>query len=52
MEWWFRPGDKLITIKHASFISKMLSWILKVNQARNNQWIVESENHINFYMFS
>jgi hypothetical protein len=35
MEWWFRLGDRLTRVEHAGVTSRMLSWILEADQARN-----------------
>ncbi len=42
------PKDRIVRIEHVGVISKLLSWILKVDHAKVRKWVMESEDHVEF----
>lgn len=52
MECWFRIGYRLERVKHVGVTSIILSLMLEIGQTRVHMWVVESENHVNLYVYS
>ncbi len=51
MENWFQPRDRLVRVEHAGVISKLVSWLLKINKDGSHQWIEESVNHVDLCVY-
>ncbi len=52
MECWFKIGDRLERVKHGGITSRILSLMLEIDQTRVHIWVVESEDHVDFYVYS
>jgi hypothetical protein len=51
MEKWFQLRDKLVKVEHVGVISRLVSWLLKINQDGSHQWIEESEDHVDLCVY-
>lgn len=48
MEKLFKPRNKIVKVEHVRVTSKLLSWILEVDQAGIRKRIIESKDHVDF----
>jgi hypothetical protein len=52
MECWFKIKDRLVGMDHVKVTSRLLNWMLEINPTRMHMWVVENEDHVDFYVYS
>jgi hypothetical protein len=52
MEKLFKHGYKIIRVEHARVASRLLNWILEVDQVGVRKWIIKSEDHVDICDYS
>jgi hypothetical protein len=48
----FKPRNRLMRIEHVEVTSRLLSWMLEIDQVRLHNWIAKSEDHVDFCDYS
>jgi len=51
-QYWFKPRNMLVRIEHVEVTSRLLSWMLEIDQVRLHKLIAKSEDHVDFYDYS
>jgi hypothetical protein len=51
MEKWFQLEDRLIRVERVDLTSKLMNWMLKIDGNGLQQWVQESEDHVDFYVY-
>lgn len=51
MEKWFQLEDRLIKVEHVNVTSRLMNWMLEIDGNGLQQWVEESEDHVDFYVY-
>ncbi len=51
MEQWFKLGDRLVRVEHASVTSRLISWILDIGVDGEHKWIEKGKDHVDLCVY-
>jgi hypothetical protein len=52
MEDLFKTRNKIVKVSHSRATSRLLNWIMKIDKVGVHRWMIENEDHVDFYDYS